>query len=100
MPTSTSHTRRDRSQETNNTRRTPPTPCRPPRRGRLMSIAAALLLGVLTLTAAQRSLPLLTVDPGSITRAETIVNFALPPTINGDSLQLRAIDGDTVTPLQ
>jgi hypothetical protein len=65
-----------------------------------MWIAPALLLGTLTLTATQRSLPILTLDPGAITRAETVVNFALPSTITGDSLQLRALDGDAVTPLQ
>ena len=43
---------------------------------------------------------MLTVDPGPIARTETIVSFALPSTINGDSLQLRALDGDAVTPLQ
>jgi hypothetical protein len=67
---------------------------------RLMSIAPALLLGTLTLTATQRSLPVLTLDPGNITRSESVVSFALPSTIKGDSLQLRALDGDAVTPLQ
>lgn len=83
----------------------PTSPPQPRARARLMSIPSALLLGALTLgaltlTAAQRSLPTLTIDPGAITRTETVVSFPLPTRITGESLQLRAIDGDAVTPLQ
>jgi hypothetical protein len=67
---------------------------------RMMCLTSALLLGILTLTAAQRSLPTLVVDPGPLARTETIVSFPLPSTINGESLQLHALDGNTVTPLQ
>jgi hypothetical protein len=88
----------------------PTSTSQPRSRARLISIPSALLLGALmlgaltlgalTLTAAQRSLPTLIVDPGAIARTETIVSFPLPTTINGDSPQLRATDGDAVTPLQ
>ena len=54
-----------------------------------------------THAAQQRSLPLIDVDPGPLARTETIVSFALPPTVTGESLQLRSIDDDrTVIPLQ
>lgn len=72
----------------------------PRARARMMSIAATLLLGILTLTAAQRTLPTVVVDPGKLARAETIVSFPLPARINGESLQLRALDGDAAIPLQ
>jgi hypothetical protein len=84
----------------NSSRHTPATSSRAVAHARLLSVASALLLSVLTLTAAQRSLPVLTVDPGSLPRTETIVSFTLPSTIKGESLQLRALDGDDVTPLQ
>ena len=67
---------------------------------RMMCLTSALPLAILTLTAAQRSLPTLVVDPGPIARPETVVNFPLPRGVNGESLQLRALDGDAVTPLQ
>lgn len=71
-------------------------------------VAAASLLGCLTLAAtpvapraiAQRSLPLVEVDPGPLTRTETIVSFTLPPRITGESLLLRAEHSQTVIPLQ
>lgn len=83
----------------------PTSTSQPRARARLMSLPSALLLGALTLsaltlTAAQRSLPTLIVDPGAIARTETVVSFPLPTRINGESLQLRALEGDAVTPLQ
>ena len=60
-------------------------------RARLMSITSALLIATLTLTATQRTLPTLVLDPGAIARTETVVNFPLPPRINGESLQLLSL---------
>jgi Methane oxygenase PmoA len=48
----------------------------------------------------QRSLPMIDIDPGPTARAETVVSFVLPPTITGESLQLRTQDDHAVIPLQ
>src|SRR5262245_42385578 len=54
-----------------------------------------------THVAQQRFLPLIDVDPGPLARPETIVSFALPPTVTGESLQLRSTDDErTAIPLQ
>jgi hypothetical protein len=47
-----------------------------------------------------RSLPIVEIDPGPFDRTETIVNFALPPTVTGDSLLLRSEDDRVTIPLQ
>jgi hypothetical protein len=65
-------------------------------------LIASLLVGCLLMlgtATAQRTLPQVEVDPGTLARPETVVSFTLPPAITGDAMQLRAPDGSTI-PLQ